>query len=498
MNFIKKHFKKITIIILIIIGIIIVKNIFSGSNEEEVDVEYANVTRGDVSKYIEKQGVIKSDNGEIKASVTGKIVRDNVKEGNTVKKGDLLYKIDSSNVQEDINELNQEIRLLQDEYNEIKKEVGETNVILDNNGIIESIDVNVGDEIKKGDPIAKLLNTDKLILNVELNEENINLLKDLYVRKVIKIIVKGQEVDGLITSVNEFGFDVSFNRVSDEVEGEKAKTSITGDEEYIIKYYDEVSIVSNVNGTITNINYKNNDKVVNGNILLSTNKGESSELSSKGLELNKKRKELNKLRNSLEDYNVYATQDGVVSKKTAKANDMYDGNSVMCVISGSNEYYSIITVSEEFLKYIKEGQKVEIKSKLFDEIIDGEVSNISYQPNEEENQYGENNISYYPVKININNTNNEEIFNGMHISLKILLDEKKDVLIVPTDAILQGGYVYRVNENGEREKVNVELGISDNENVEIKKGLNENDTVVLYGTVIDEANYEEEETYEEE
>ena len=72
------------------------------------------------------------------------------------------------------------------------------------------------------------------------------------------------------------------------------------------------------------------------------------------------------------------------------------------------------------------------------------------------------------------------------------------MLIVPTDAILQGGYVYRVNENGEREKVNVELGISDNENVEIKKGLNENDTVVLYGTVIDEANYEEEETYEEE
>ena len=497
MNFIKKNYKKIIVLIIVLLIIFFVIKVINSNDSGKEETEFGYASIGDISRFIESKGIIKSDNGEIKSSVTGKIIKDNVKEGEQVKKGNLLYKIDTSNLQEDINSMYQEIKIIQDEYNELKKEASETNVIFENNAIIESIDVNVGDEIKRGDPLAKILNTDKLILNVDLNEENIDLIKDLYVRKTIKVIVKGQETDGIITSINDYGFDVAFNRVTDEEEGEKAKTSITGEEEYIIKYYDEISVFSNVNGIVSNINYKNN-----GNILLSTNKNNSNELSTKALELNKKNKELNKLKNSIEDYSIYASQDGVITKKNVKLNDLYDGSGTMCTISGSNDYYTSMQVSENDLKTISEGQKVKIESKLLDKELEGEITNISYNPGDsmdEDYSYYGNEISYYPVTISIDNSFEQDIFNGMHVNIRIILSEKNDILIVPTDAILNGNYVYKVTSEKplKYEKVKVDIGLSDDENVEIKSGLKENDEVILYGIDIEEE-YGAEEAYEEE
>ncbi len=485
MKFIKKHIKLIIVIIVILLGGIILLKAISGNKEEMEETEFGFVSVGDISKYIENSGVIKSDNGEVVGTVAGKIIKDNVKEGNMVNKGELLYTIDTSSIQEEMADVSQEIKVLQEEYDNLKKELGSKNVIVDINGIVESIDVSVGDEIRKGDTVAKVLNTDKMMVTVQLDEEKEYLINDLYVRKSIKLIVNNKETDGVISQVSGNEFSVLFNRVGNEKEGDKAKTSLTGDKEYLITYYDEVSITSLVSGKVASIGFTNNSTISKGSILLSTSNSSSSELTAKEKELSNKKRELNKLSKSIDDASVYAPIKGIITSKKVKVNDSYDGNSTMCVISGNQEYYTTMEVSEDEIKNIEEGMKVKIKSKLLDKELEGEISKISYNPTGQDEMYvydSDNSLSYYPVTITIKDTNEQEIFNGMHVSLKIVLFEKKNILVVPSDAILEGEYVYKVTKEKplEYEKVYVKVGVSDNENVEVINGLEEDDEVILY------------------
>ena len=88
--------------------------------------------------------------------------------------------------------------------------------------------------------------------------------------------------------------------------------------------------------------------------------------------------------------------------------------------------------------------------------------------------------STFSATIQFENDGNIRI--GMSASCTVVLEEATDCIAVPISAIQTNGskkYVLVVKENGETEEVTVETGISNDNYVQIKSGLNGNETIKM-------------------
>jgi len=92
-----------------------------------------------------------------------------------------------------------------------------------------------------------------------------------------------------------------------------------------------------------------------------------------------------------------------------------------------------------------------------------------------------NNVTMYPVDL-IPQEVPQFFRSGMNASVDFMVQDKKDILIIPVDAVYKNGesFVYLKQPNAkEPVKARVELGISDDKNVEVISGINENDRIMV-------------------
>ena len=93
-------------------------------------------------------------------------------------------------------------------------------------------------------------------------------------------------------------------------------------------------------------------------------------------------------------------------------------------------------------------------------------------------------VVVYEVKININAIENYELKAGMRVSADIVIDERSDVLLVPSRAVTQdshGNPVVEVVVNEKIEERPVVIGISNDAETEVLNGLDESEVVVVKG-----------------
>ncbi len=152
--------------------------------------------------YIEIQGVVKADkNIEIRPELGGTVIKINVKEGQKVKKGQLLIHLDDSSIQNNIAELNTQLTLAKTTYERQKRlwdqKIGSEMQFLQAKTQLESVENNkatlenqaskmritapfsgIVDEIfpRKGEltnpqlPVIRLVNLDEVYLEADVTE----------------------------------------------------------------------------------------------------------------------------------------------------------------------------------------------------------------------------------------------------------------------------------------------------------------------------------------
>lgn len=134
-------------------------------------------------------------------------------------------------------------------------------------------------------------------------------------------------------------------------------------------------------------------------------------------------------------------------------------------------------VDETDIGKIKPGQEAVITLDAYSDVkIQAFVDHIYYESKTV------NNVTVYEVDLNLNEV--PEFFrSGMNTNVDFLVEKKDDVLLVPLDVIeRRSGKAYvslKANgrkDNGEKE---VELGLSDDRNVEIASGLTQDDEIIF-------------------
>ena len=95
-----------------------------------------------------------------------------------------------------------------------------------------------------------------------------------------------------------------------------------------------------------------------------------------------------------------------------------------------------------------------------------------------------NGVTTYPIEVQIEDT--EGLLPGMNVSTEIIVNQVEDVVAIPVGAVVRGDKVLVKTGNTSTEDptvpagyeyVNVETGVSNDQYVEIKSGINEGDEI---------------------
>lgn len=158
----------------IIVIFIVIAAVYANSRNAAVEVNIAEVVRGDIFEYVEELGVVKSkSSANVYANAVGTVTDVFVEIGDEVKKGDVLVKLDGDKLSRQIAELESQRSAILAQYNEAKKSV--------DSRTIEKLELEIK-EIEKRIKIAEETVHNKKVLydaGAISNEEYQNSLRSL-------------------------------------------------------------------------------------------------------------------------------------------------------------------------------------------------------------------------------------------------------------------------------------------------------------------------------
>ncbi len=181
-------------------------------------------------------------------------------------------------------------------------------------------------------------------------------------------------------------------------------------------------------------------------------------------------------RKQLDEAKITAPFAGVVASVYADEGDFVAMGQPLIHLIDMDSLELVVEVDEVDIAGVMPGQKAEIEvDALPDVIIDGKVISIAPLPTAMAG------VVVYNVKIGISDPA-PGLRVGMSATADIILDERIDVLIIPSRAVTKdssGRQVVKVKVDETTEERTVVTGLDDGLDVEIMEGLAEGDVVVI-------------------
>jgi len=509
--------KKKTILI-VIIGVFILGGSIYGFNKlsasKKTDtVNTATVTKGNLTVSIEGSGVIEPiEMYNITSLATGDILQSDFEEGQEVKEGDLLYVIDTKDIDNDIEKAKVSLEKQQLSHSQTVESYSGLSVEAPISGVITECFVKKGDSVKSGAEIANIINDDYMMLEIQFNSSD---AEKINVGDTAKVTLENSfyETTGTVQYVSsgqiviDSGATVSTVKIKVKNPGsittdDKATAIISNiacNSSGTFDYWEQKTVKTVTAGDVTSVNYTTGDKVNLGNVIVNL-ESDDAEVSLKQSELSLTDSELalQNTQDQLDDYNITSPISGTVLEKTSKAGDTLGSDTkstTMAVIADMSQLTFDIDVDELDIGNIEVGQAVQVTAdSLEGKNFEGTISNISAIGT------STNGVATYPVTVLMENTG--ELLIGMNVNAEIVIESREDVLQIPSSALNRGNRVLVKDEDGSKAAsqvesdsrkpskmvddipdgytyVTVEVGISNTDDVEIVSGLDEGDIVIV-------------------
>lgn len=482
----------------------------------------ATVQTGDISKYIEASGPIGSaSRKEIASKVTSTIDTINFKEGDEVKKGDVMFTLDDTDAMLSIEEMNNNIATTQIALNDTMENVASLNVKAPFSGEVTAISLEEGDEANAGGTILTITDTSKLKLTVPFSGNGVksinaghsatvyfpDLMSSLkgtitYISSKPYTASNGNLLYTVEIAINNPGSLIAGTSASAEINTSNGTLTSTGTG--TLKYSNSKVIKNEAGGTAVSVNVKENQYVSKGDILVKLeNENLKSSLNTTQLKLKSLQSQLEILNEKLGYYTLTAPCDGTITSQDVSPGDTVSQGNTVSVVSDMKDLQFEVSIDELDIGSIALGQKVSITADALEEttknLLSGEVKKISAEGT------SSNGVTTYPVTISV--TANKLLKTGMNVNGKIMISSKENVLIVPLEAVQTDNdgksYVYvKSGKSGKKEttksnsrsnssssggnsyyagtvRTMVTTGVNDDTNIEISNGLTEGQIVIL-------------------
>lgn len=213
----KKKFFVIGIlsVFLVLLVLVVSKKIIS-QNDSAKD-NYYTVRKELYENIIEIAGTVSAAKSQnLKSLNDGTVVGVYKKEGDSVKKGDLIVQLDDSeqvynlaNLDYEIsvarqNQTSGKIKLMETQRNSLVRKVADRKIVATFDGIIASLDVDTGDYLEAKDSIGTLVDTSYLTADVEIAETDVSKLK-VGQKVIFSFPAYNGDVEGYVVSFPAIG-----------------------------------------------------------------------------------------------------------------------------------------------------------------------------------------------------------------------------------------------------------------------------------------------------
>lgn len=219
--------------------------------------------------------------------------------------------------------------------------------------------------------------------------------------------------------------------------------------------------------------------------ILNTKKIQHEELQQSLLKIEQLKNRLKEATDALKSLTIISPASGIAiltknwstNNKWQVGDQTWSGNP-MINLPDLSQIISTVKINEIDISKIRSLQKVEIKLDAYsDTVFSAQVTKIA---NLAESKNGKDKIKVFPVETLIEGTS-PKLLPGMTVSCKIMIDEIKNELLIPADALYSEKnqhWVY-LKAGSSFKKKTVNIGSSNSDYVIIKEGLKEGDQLAL-------------------
>ncbi len=519
----KKWVKRLIALILIVLllGLLLARCMQGGAQTAAGIYLPSPAIVQDLTVAVTGPGTIKpNDSYRATALVRGEILSAPFEEGQQIHKDDPLFVVDSSDVETSIQQAQLTVQSAQLNYDSLLRtrndNAKDRQVKANAAGVIEHLYVEQGDNIVTGTPVADILDRDNMKLTLPFHAAD---AAGFYVGQSATVSVSGTG-EALYGTVSEIaatdmvglgGALVRNVTITVQNPGALSSTSIgsamvgpaASAATANFQYGASKQVVAKASGELLSLNVKEGDRVYDGQLL-----GEVKEVNlqdqidAAAIQLQNAQLALQRAQDSLEDYTITSPIDGTVIEKNYKEGDNYDpstaastgGNAFLAVIYDMSRLTFDINVSEMDVVKLQVGQTVRFTA----DALDGqEFTGVVEKVNINGTTAGGN--TSYPITVAVNGNGmdlaEQGLLPGMSVSASIIVEEIKDVLVIPVEAVQRGETPYvlvagpgaldkegNLTDFTKLEQREVTLGRNSDEFIEVTSGLSEGDVVFIRNT----------------
>ncbi|WP_295626841.1 efflux RND transporter periplasmic adaptor subunit [uncultured Intestinimonas sp.] len=449
--------------------------------------------------------------------VRGEVLEAPFEEGGTVQEGDLLFRIDSTDVETAIEQAQLSLETARLNYQQLLKDQEDSQknatVKATATGVITELYVDEGDIVSAGSPIADILDRENMKLKVPFHSAD---AAGFYVGQAASVTVDGtlETIPGTIDAIaatDSVGAGGTLVRevtilvrnpgaLSDTSSGTASVGTASSAASGTFEYGESKQVVARTSGELMSLTVREGDRVTEDQVIGAFDDSDmETQIANAAIQVQNAELTLKNAQDSLEDYSITSTIDGTVIEKNYDVGDTLDtsnasstGIAYPAVIYDMSALTFDVSINELDINKIQVGQKVEITADALDgQSFTGTVDKVNI------NGTTTNGTTNYPVTVLVDGTP-EELKPGMNVSARIIVEDVGSVLCVPVEAVSRGqdgtslvtvAGPGAVDETGnvvdptKLETREVTLGRNDNTYIEILSGLEEGETVYIYQSV---------------
>ena len=500
LHFIRTH-KKRCIAAVVAVAVLAVVVIPRRSRSASADMAYVQEALGrrDIVNVYDGSGTINAaDSYTVKSLVTGTVLTADFELGDTIQKGDVLYVIDSSDVEGDLESAQLSVSQAQRNYDDA---ADMQNVRTKISGEVSSFAVAAGDAVQAGQTVATVRDTSVMLLAVDFPAAE---AQSFAVGQAAQVMpdTTFEVLNGTIRSVS--GADpsgdaslmtctvtIAVPNTGSLTTAQAAVAQVNGVSSLNsahFAYQREETVVAAASGTVSELCVREGSTVRQDDVLLRiTGKDLDKQAQNAADNLRSAELRMSSAERNISHYTIDAPISGTIVDKKVKAGDKLSANDAamqnLCTIYDMSYLELKLNVDELKIRSLKVGQEVEITADAVPgETYKGTISSILVAGTTA------NGSTSYPVTVRIDEMG--DLLPGMNASAKITTASVKDVLALPNAALVRGSYVLVTKDspsaaNAEASMtapdgyvyVKVTTGISDDDYIEVKSGLQEGDTI---------------------
>lgn len=508
----KKTVRRIIAAVLVLaIGFTLLKKF--GKKDGEAEIGTAIVDYGSITSTVDGSGMVKAKKSESITLATAGTVGDVfVTEGQKVAAGDPLFTYDSPDAEKKVREAKTNIEGYQKQLNAAYKDIAKLNLTAPYAGkLLETVKLTVGDEVG-AQKVATLVDDTQMRLTQYYSYAY---QSELYAGQTVQVSVPAlmSSIDGRVEKVHMvkrvtsegselFSAEIVVPNAGVLAKDMAASATVVVNGETVYPYeagkldYYRTSELSIPAGTVVATNLIDYLSVSAGEPLVQVN-GENTENTIFDLEqsLQKAQKELEEAEKNAAYANAVAPIDGMVIGLSITPGQEITASATALTISDTNTVTISATVDERNVSYLKVGMGVNLNQ--WGNPSFGTISSVSLSSSVN------NGVATYPFTIEADNADGTLQINS-NINYNLTASQSDNCLVLPIQAVRTVGLedgtsatvVYLKADSMPDNAielpysdetipegfypVQVEIGIQDNNNVEIKSGVEQGDEVFTH------------------